>query len=291
MNKEELILTIIRYALIGNIIVLMLWFTFQDQIFGIDSWYWANVSGFSIPMVNISIIVFIWVVAHYFDIGEVKKRNALILSIVFLSSFFMVRFIEFEVDDMLFFFISAFGMLIYPKKAWVIGIGAVLFYVFINGFYTFNFYNQEVFLEQVVDYTKILYLVPSLYLFLHNRKWSYIALIVGLFLIFPIPKFVSSAIPLVLLALFLRMKDLELKADWILLMMLALSSIVFLWQTSLWYVDQNILSENLCNPTTLICDNSEISQKWHGHYLSYKGYSPTSFPSQSYTPEFFRSLR
>lgn len=280
---KETILKSIWILLVANAFLLSVWLMSNEMIFGVDSWYWAKVSGFTVLIVNVTVFAFYLLFASFFFIGSRKTETALVLSITFLSSMFVLRIIEFEFDDYLFMFLAMFFILIFKDRAWIVGIGLVIFYITVHGFYTFDFYNQDVFLEHKVDFTKALYLLPALYLFFVNKKWSYLVVVVVLFAMFPVPKFVTSALSMLILSLLYTMQNQYIKYDWIFLLMFSLSVILGMWLTAEYYVNEYSDSLSLCDEATRVCDNSDVDDWWKGHYLSYNIWKPTNFPSDSYT--------
>lgn len=282
----------ILFSLLLSIFALNVWLTVENQMFGIDSWYWARVGGLQLYIVNIFSSVFILIVARFFFIGSYDweqgtktqwAKSACVLAIIFLSSTFTLRFLEVELDDYLFLMTEMLLIASFPRYAIHIGVASMMMFSAIHNFYGWSFFNtNSQFLENNIDYTKALNLVPVAYLLFVNKKWTWLLIMLGLFVLFPIPKFVGTALPMLIMGMLFTMRNKSLTYDNMFLIMLMLGGISTYFLTADFYVTHNQDAvSNLCDEGTKTCTNTDSSDWWYGHMMRYNGYQPTNYPSQN----------
>src|SRR3972149_2656095 len=129
--------------------------------------------------------------------------------------------------------------MIYPRKN-LIAYGLVAFYIIYENFYLFNFWSQLMFLEQMPNFLSILLILPAIYLLFVNKKYKETFILVFLAMLFPLPKFVSTALPFLVFSFFYNLRNkrnvfVHKSAIFVFFVLI----VVTFWQLTIFYVDKN----------------------------------------------------
>jgi len=246
--------------------LLFIFLTVNNQILGIDSWYWTKFTGISPLFANIFSLVMYYAVYLLFRISQHPKWK--LLAFYFLINPFTIRFFIFELDDYFYFLASFIAILAFKKYRIHIAVASVLLYLIAHPHLILpGITNGLTHIETAVSIYSMLYVLPAIiFLFQNNRK-ALIPLLV-LLILSPTGKFSSTALPVLIFSLYLSLRS--PKANYMSSLFLAVLMIgsIFIYATHQMYMN-NYVEEKFCSKNT--CHLPE--EYWqYGHYLAYKGY-------------------
>lgn len=260
--------------LIVNSIAITIFLTLTNQIYGVDSWYWAKKLNFSVTTVNFLALIFYIIVGELVTLNSEKK----ILSVIFLCSLFSLRFLEFEADDYLMYFFLFTSTVVFEKISPLFSMG-VFYYLYKTKPKMF-FSQSTFFIEGNPNMFSFFMLVPSLYILLKNRKYVESFFVMVISALFPTPKFIASGIPLFIFPIFYSMRKEEIRYSKTIVIIFLLIYIFLSWRYVSDLCFKNIEAFNrLCNKETKMCNNTEVNDWTYGHYFAYLGYEPKKYPA------------
>lgn len=254
-----------------------------NLIFGSDSWYWLNVSEFPLPIFfNLLAILFWFSIIFLFSF--VKGKNWLFIACLFLLNCFSLHFLEVEWKDYIMYWISFISIVFIKNKSeiyWknnlltrffaiVLIVIIVLLHMVIRyePFTIFAGKFNSPYLELQISPATIFLAFPSIFLFIFNRKWHDLMVLVVFWLIFMSGKFMIDYISIYLFACYLDFigKKVFFPKEIIILLMIFLliysySSIYFSFSHYLW-ATSSLCENGICN------DKTDISLV---HYFCFLG--------------------
>jgi hypothetical protein len=274
-----------KVVIIAVLSIPFFWFAFltaNNQIFGVDSWYWLSVGFHSTMYANFVSVLFWLSIFFLFSLVTVKKQNPYFLAGLFLLNPFALHFLEVELDDYL---ILLFGYIFilyfhnHPVGKWHIGGRVIALFVMLV--YFLSHFGGSLLGLQGVTYASeeqrnllILALIfPTVYVMGNNKDWSNLAVTMVLFALFLTGKFVVSGLSYFIFAVFLSYvskEDFELGNPKIIIYILFFSIIVFYMVPFTSVEGNNMAFQMFCNPETRICNNTAYPS--YGHYFAWRGY-------------------
>ncbi len=276
-NRFEKFLTI---SILGIIVFWFVYFSAYNQIFGADAWYWLKF-GFKKPILaNIVMVLMCLYIFLCFTQVKGKKQNPYFIASLFFLNLFSIRFMEVELDDYIFYFLAFFLILWVKnqtKKPYhkILAIGIVAFYLIVH----MHLYNPfslvlggfetEITRNPIV----FLYLIPTFYLLLENRKKKDLIFLLLYCLIFMQGKWVTNPLPVYAFSVYLDFLTGNFKYRRSIIFLIFMFSLGVFISIPIYTVHANLRAFELyCNPETKICNNTEESAWFYGHYFAYLGY-------------------
>jgi hypothetical protein len=252
--------------------------TANGQIYGSDSWYWLKVSGIPLWLFNLFPIALYGLIISLFYRAEGYVDNRLILLTIFLSNIFVVRFLEFELDDFVMYAILLPIFAVNPKKFVWLSIPIVILYSFIHGWALgisnmFSLGSGSGIAESIPNIFMTLFaFLPTIFLFVLNSKWKYFIVLIILLALFAIPK-VSNPLPLFVLPAYLSMMGEKIKFSKYLILGFCIITFIMIFLEAVREVEVNTSAfQKYCNTTIKICYNYDEKDWYFGHYFAYLGY-------------------
>lgn len=237
--------------------------TLNNQVFGIDAWYWLKF-GFQKPLYQNIVMLIMWIsVFLFFKLSG--KENPYFFASLFLLMPFNIRLLEVELDDYIFTLFSFLILASVKKFRKYIAFLIILFYLAV---YSFFIYSDKVHLEITWNLSVISLVIPFFLMLAENKNWKDLFVALILCVIFSYGKFVGSAFPVYAFAVFLEMKEISMKKT---LPFILIFSLVIYFVSVINLVEANkIAFEKYCNRETKICNNYE--EPHYGHYFAWLGY-------------------
>ena len=244
---------------------------FHNQVFGVDAWYWLKMAHVTPIYFNVASILMITIITLFFYKHD--RKNWKILTLFFFMNLFIIRFIEVEPDDFVMYLI--FMTLTYllgrnNKYFLIVPLSFVLFYGFSKNLF-FN-YRVSTHLDPSLNLNSYLIILPSIYLMLVNRKWTYFLILILLLFASLNTKFISNALPILIFYMLLNMGDHIKYQKVVLLYFIAFSSILTVGYVVKMVNDNINAFKEFCDVKTKICNNTDVNVRYFGHYFAYLGY-------------------
>jgi hypothetical protein len=246
--------------------------TLNNKVFGSDAWYWLQAQSFPAKPVFFNIIsVAMWFyVIFLFSFAENKKQNWIFIACLFLLNLFSLRFLEVEFDDFIFYNFSFVFILIAKRydvhKLLSLLIISVWIILHISVFYLPTNYS-----ELILTPVAIIFIMPTIFLLLLNRKWKDLAILIVLAIVFMSGKFVSNYLPLFVFAVYL---DFLTKNDFKHIMGLSLLFLVMFYMVFTVVLTQNIdkyqKALSFCDISNKTCDDK--NDLANAHFFAWLGY-------------------
>lgn len=282
----------IEKAIIASVIAVPIFFfiylTINNQIFGVDSWYWLKFGFQSIKLDNILMVGMWFFPLMLFTLFPNSKRSGLLIGAFFLLNLFSLRFLEVELDDYVMYFgsfLAIFWLKIkFPEKNFhkIFAVCVVAGYILYHSiFLSFGSYSSTIYIENLKNPANLFIILFTLYLLANNKKWKWFIFLAIYTILLPTGKMLSNPLPILVFALYLDfLTDKEFRFDkydkYIL--------IFFLVSFLVWYIrypiktvsDNNYAFKTFCNPETKICNNTDIEYWDYGHYFAWLGYKSSN---------------
>lgn len=239
-----------------------LYFTANNQVFGIDAWYWLKF-GFQKPLYHNLIMLLMWIsIFMFFKLSG--RKNPYFYASLFLLVPFNLRLLEVELDDYLYYLFS-FLLISFTKFKRLVTISIMVFYLAVHYFFLFSdFVHTEITWNPLV----LSLAIPFFIILLENKKYKSFLLVFFISLLFSFGKFVGSVLPIYAFAFFL-LNDVKISRQTF--MFLIVFSLVIYFVSAINMVEANKKAfEKYCNAETKICNNYE--EPHYGHYFAYLGY-------------------
>ena len=264
---DEKILTAIFALSIGFFYFFYL--TENNQVFGIDAWYWLKF-GLKKPVYQNLISLAFWLSVFFLFYFLESKEKPYFIASIFLLMPFNIGFLEVELDDYVFTILSFILIIVSKKLGFNPRILAFVIVLFYLSFYSFFLFGDNVHKEIVWNPLNLVFVFPLLVILFQNKKYKDLALILVLSILFCFGKFVRSALPIYTFAVFLDFLN-EFHIGKTALSFLLVFSLIIYYVSAINMVEANkIAFEKYCNKETKICNNWE--EPHYGHYFAYLGY-------------------
>ena len=245
-------------------LLVFIFLTANNQIAGIDSWYWLKMSNAKPLYANIFCLA-VWY-SIYFLFKLSGNKNWKLLSFFFFINLFSYRFLVFELDDFVFLLTSLIATVFFDFYSASLALTA---YLAVHPGLLLPFLQLPygfVHTEAVLNPLSFMYILPSLYVIYRSNK-KYLLFPMFWLLLSPTGKFVSNALPIAIFATLIKLKKVEFNLNTSIL--LASIFLTFIFFTIVREVSMNKYVESFCSNN--VCNLPK--EYWqYGHYLAYKGY-------------------
>jgi hypothetical protein len=252
--------------------------TVNNQIYGIDSWYWLSFGFFKPAYANL-ISLFMWLsIFFFFSFVKDRKQSAFLIASLYLLNFFSLRFLEPELDDYLMYFAS-FSILVFLKNTNIIdhrlfALAIVMFYSFAHGNFLGLIGQNTYYTELAINPLVYLLYVPAIILLHDNKMNKILFAILLLSTIYMSVKFVSNALPILIFSAYLDLLSVEklvIRRN-ILNYVLIITFIIFILQPIVTVNANTSAFLKYCDKNSKICNNDDIDGMMYGHYFAWLGY-------------------
>lgn len=278
------------YSIIGLIapLIFFVYLSVKGQTYGVDSWYHIT-KVFQTPLAANAYAYFTYILIFgLFLIIPKRKHNALFIGSLFMLNIWHHRFLEPEVTDYIFIYPSLISISVaailhdrIPEKIRpyfnykTIALAGVMGYMILRGWMPLHPYLiTDPHPENIVQFSVLFGLLPIISLLAWNRRWPDLAIVTGLFLMWPSAKFVLSALYFYGFAVhidLMRRSDFRYPKHLVTALMIFFVSYISIlaYQTPL---ENQQMFEDHCDPETFTCSGLDPDEYHYGHYFAHLGY-------------------
>jgi len=189
---------------------------------------------------------------------------------------FSIRFLEPELDDYIMYAFT-FPVLVFLKKRGInpilFAFPLVIFYAIFHGSLGIGLmgFGEHYYLEISRTPTVYFYILPALYLLYTNKRFLELILLLILSTIWMTPKYVTNALPILVFASYLNLKDIKFN-EGIIGTFLGLFLFAMIIFPIIEVNDKIEAFKKFCNPKEKICYNYNPGSWHYGHYFAWLGY-------------------